>query len=312
MSRPVQKTLSARAWAELLLLALIWGGSFLSIRLALDEVGVLTSVAFRVGGAAVVLWVYVLGRRLPLPRRPRVWAAFLVMGLLNNVIPFSLITWGELHIASGLASILNASTAIFGVLVAALVFADERLGPRRALGVLTGFAGVATAVGPSALTGLDLTSLGQLAVLGAASSYACAAAFARASFKGVAPQVAAAGMLTGSTLVLVPAALLRDGAPSLDYSAATWGALVYLAVLASAGAYLLYYRVLAMAGAGNLSLVTLLVSPVAILLGWLVLGETLPRHAFAGFGLLALGLAITDGRLLRRRTTKARTAAEKT
>ena len=312
MPRPVQKSLSARAWAELLLLALIWGGSFLSIRIALDQVGVLTSVAFRVGGAAAVLWAYVAWRRLPVPRAARRWAAFLAMGLLNNVIPFTLITWGELHIPSGLASILNAATAIFGVVVAALVFADERLGLRRALGVATGFLGVATAVGLSALARFDLTSLGQLAVLGAATSYAVSAAFARAALKGLAPQVAAAGMLTGSTLILIPAALATEGVPSFAYAPATWGALVYLAVLASAGAYLLYYRVLAMAGAGNLSLVTLLVAPVAILLGRIVLGETLPPHALAGFALLALGLVIVDGRLIPRFAAKPVSAAEKT
>lgn len=297
-----QKTLSPRAWGELMLLALIWGGSFLSIRVSLDQVGVLTSVAFRVGGAALALWIYVALRGLRVPRDPRLWAAFFAMGVLNNVIPFSLITWGELHIASSLASILNGATAIFGVVVAAAVFADERLGARRAVGVGLGFAGMAVAVGLDALRSFDLTSAGQIAILGASFSYACAAAFARMVLArlapGLAPQVTAAGMLSGSTLVLVPAALMVDGAPTLDYAPATWAALLYLALMASAAAYLLYYRVLGMAGAGNLSLVTLLIPPVAIVLGWAVLGETLSPHAFAGFALIVAGMVVLDGRAL--------------
>ena len=134
-----QKTLSSRAWAELFLLGMIWGASFLSIRIALDEISFLASVAHRVLWAAILLWGVVLFMRLPIPRNPQVWAAFLVMGLLNNVIPFGLMSWGQLHIESGLTSIFNAATAIFGVLAAAIFFADERLSPRHAHVVAVGF-----------------------------------------------------------------------------------------------------------------------------------------------------------------------------
>lgn len=120
-----QKSLSPRAWGELSLLALIWGGAFMTTRVALDEVPVVTLVLHRTFWAALVLWAFVLMRGLPLPRDGRIWGAFLVMGLLNNVIPFGLMAWGQLTIESGLTSILNATTAIFGVLVAALFFADE-------------------------------------------------------------------------------------------------------------------------------------------------------------------------------------------
>lgn len=296
----VQKTLSTRAWAELLLLALIWGGSFLAYRLALAGVGVPTIVAFRVIGAASVLWLYVLGRGLPVPRGLRIWGVFLVMGLLNNAIPFSLIAWGEIRIASGLAAILNASTAILGVLVAAALFRDERLTARKAAGVMLGFLGVASVIGLDALKGMDLTSLSQLAVLGAAFSYALSAAFARHALKGIRPQVAAAGMLTGSSAMMLPMALFFDGVPSFSYAPSVWGGLLYLALAASAFAYLLYYRVLAMAGAGNVSQVTLLVAPVGILLGALVLGERLAPSAYLGFVLITAGLIVLDGRLLRR------------
>ncbi len=293
-----QKHLSARAWGELLLLAIIWGGSFIANRLAINEIGVLGTVAFRVTGACLLLWLYVALRGLQVPRSPRVWAAFLVMGALNNAIPFSLITWAQLTVPSGLAAILNASTALMGVVVASIVFRDERLTGRRLAGVLLGLAGVTVVIGLQALTALDLTSLAQLTLLVAALSYACAAVWGRLNLSGLPPQVAAAGMLTGSTLLMVPAALAVEGLPPAP-AAGTWLALAYLAVVSTAGAYLLYYRVLALAGAGNLSLVTLLTAPFAVILGAVVLGESLPLRDYLGFALIAAGLVVIDGRILQ-------------
>ena len=301
-----QKDISLRAWAELVLLGTIWGASFLSIHIALEEVPVATSVLHRTFWAMLVLWAVVGAMRLPLPRDPRIWAAFLVMGCLNNAIPFGLMAWAQLHVETGLISILNAATAIFGVIVAALVFADERLTARKAMGVGLGFLGVATAIGPEAFRSFDLRSVAQLGVIAGTISYALASAWARLRLSGLAPQVAAAGMLTGSTLVMLPAALIIDGVPRLDLTPRTWAAMGYYSVVATAGAYLLYYRVLAMAGSGNLMLVTLLIPPVAILLGALALGETLHLSAFAGLALLAAGLAILDGRPLRRLIDRGR------
>ena len=296
-----RKSLSARAWAELLLLSLLWGGSFLSIRVALDEIGPLTVVLHRVGWAALALWLVVAAMRLPLPRGARVWGAFLVMGLLNNVVPFGLMAWGQLHISTGLTSILNASTAIWGVVVAALVFADERLTARRAIGVALGFSGVVTAIGWRAAADLDATSLAQLAVLAGALSYALAGAWARSRLAGLAPQIAAAGMLTASTLVAIPMAWIAEGPPSLALEPVTWAAIAYYSLAATGLAYLLYYRVLASAGSGNLLLCTLLIAPVAIVLGAVVLGEELRPMAYVGFALLAVGLLAIDGRALGRR-----------
>lgn len=290
-----QMTISHRAWIELFALSFIWGASFLSIRIALDEIGPLTAVAHRVGWAMLILWGYILVRRLPVPRDPKIWVAFLGMGLLNNVIPFSLMAWGQLHIETGLTSILNAATAIFGVIAAALFFADERLTARRALGVGLGFLGVATAVGITALLSFDVRSLGQLAVIGGTISYALAGVWARKHLKGLSPQVAAAGMLTGSSLIMLPVAWLVEGPLTLDLQPQTWFAISYYAIVATAIAYLLYYRVLAMAGSGNLMLCTLLVAPVAIILGAIVLDETLPLRAYFGFAMLAVGLLILNG-----------------
>ena len=281
------------------MLALIWGGSFLSVHVALEEIGPLTSVAHRTGWAMLILWTYVLIRRLPLPKDLRIWGAFLVMGLLNNVIPFSLMAWGQLHIETGLTSILNASTAIFGVIAAAVFLADERLTARKALGVSIGFLGVSTAIGLDAFKDFDIRSLGQLAVIGGTISYALAGVWARKTLAQLTPQVAAAGMLTGASIVTFPAAWIIEGPITLALQPQTWAAISYYAIIATALAYILFYRVLALAGSGNAMLVTLLVAPVAIILGAIVLGEALPLRAYVGFAILALGLLILDGRLLK-------------
>lgn len=292
-----QKSLSGRAWAEMLVLALIWGGSFLSIRIALDEISPLMSVAHRLTWAMLVLWVVVAVMRIPLPRNPRIWFAFVVMGLLNNVIPFVLMAWGQLHIESGLTSILNAFTAVVGVVMAALFFSDERLTPRKIIGVVLGFFGVAVAIGLENFKNFDLRSLAQLAVIGGTVAYAVAGVWARKNLVGMPPQLAAAGMLTGATVIMLPLVYFVEGLPTFDLKPRTLVAIGYYAVIATAAAYLLYYRVLAMAGSGNLMLVTLLVAPIAITLGAVVLGEKLSANAFVGLVILAVGLIILDGRV---------------
>ena len=282
------------------MLALIWGGVFLAVRLALDEVPFMTSVAHRVFWAAIILWIYVWLRGLSVPRDRRTWIALLVMGCLNNVIPFSLMAWGQLHIESGLASVFNSATAIFGVIIAALILADERLTTRKVVGSLIGFFGVATAIGLESLRNFDIISLAQLAVVAGTISYGFAGVWARINLSALTPQVAAAGMLTGSSIVMVPAAFVIDGVPSIDLSATALGAIAYYVIFATAGAYLLYYRILAAAGSANLMVVTLLMPPISIMLGALVLDETLSTNVYVGLAFLALGLTILDGRLLAR------------
>ena len=295
-----QRTITTQTWVELFLLAFLWGGSFLAIRLALNEVPFVTSVAHRVFWAALILWGYVALRGFPIPRDPKIWGALFVMGLLNNVIPFSLMAWGQLYIPTGLTSVFNAGTAIFGIIIAALILADERLTTRKVLGSLIGFFGVATAIGLESVRNFDITSLAQLAVIGGTISYAFAGVWARINLKELTPQVAAAGMLTGSSFVMVPTAYLIDGAPSFDLSLTAIGAIAYYVVFATAGAYLLYYRILAAAGSANTMVVTLLIPPVSIVLGAFVLSESLSPNVYAGLALLALGLAILDGRLFTR------------
>jgi len=288
--------ISNRAWAEIALLGAIWGASFVTVAVALREMGPFATVAWRTGLGAAALWAAVALARLPVPRAPRFWWACLVMGLLNNAIPFSLMAWGQQAIESGLTSILNAMTAVFGAVAAAALLRDERLGARRAAGVALGVAGVATIMGREALAGLDLRSLAQLAVLGGALSCAFASVWGRLHLSGAAPAVAAAGMTAGGALISVPMALAVEGAIPLPRSAEVWASVLCYGLAGTAGAYLLYYRILAVAGAANTMLVTLVIPPAAILLGWAILDERLAPRAFAGLGLIALGLVLLDGR----------------
>ncbi|WP_448188690.1 DMT family transporter [Azospirillum sp. sgz301742] len=297
-------------WLLLILLSLLWGGAFLFGKVAVAELRPFTVVFGRVALAAAVLLVIVRAARLPLPATPRAWGPFIVLGLLNNVIPFSLNFWGLTQIPSGLAAILNATTPLFGVVLAHLLTPDERMTGARLGGVLLGLAGVVVIVGPAALGGLafdgaGLTLLAQLAVLGAALSYGCAGIYGR-RFRGTPPLITAAGQVTVSALMILPVALLVDrpweGAMP---GAATWGALAGIALLGTAGAYVLYFRILATAGATNALLVTFLIPVSALLLGAVVLDEPIePRH-LAGMALIGLGLAVIDGRplsMLRRPT----------
>ena len=284
----------------LLVLGAVWGGSFFFVEIALREVGPLTVVAHRVAWALPVLGAVLWWKGIALPTGPRIWSAYLVMGLLNNAVPFSLIVWGQTRIEGGLASILNATTAVLGAAVAGLLLADERLTGRKIAGALLGLAGVAVIMGPASLSGLDPRNLGQLAILGAALSYAFASVWGKVALKGRPVEANAFGMLVGSTAIVVPLALIVEGTPRLDLSGGVWAALLALSVLATAMAYLLYFAVLVRAGAANLMLVTLIVPVFGVALGAAFLDERLEPRAIAGFALIALGLAVTDGRILTR------------
>jgi len=286
-------------WVLLLALSALWGGSFFFFKVLVESLPPFTIVLGRVGIAAAALNLYLAARRDPMPTAPGTWGAFLVMGLLNNVVPFTLIVFGETRISSGLASILNATTPVFAVLTAHVLTANEKLTWSRGAGVLFGFAGVAVLIGPDALAGLGAQDLpGELACLAAAFVYGLAGLYGR-RFKGIAPIKVATGQITASTLVLLPLAALVDRPWTLPMpNEAAWAALIGIALLSTALAYMLYFRILAVAGATNLLLVTFLLPISALLLGWLVLGEQVQPSAFLGMVMIGLGLACIDGRLL--------------
>ena len=300
MLTPVNTIMNRREWAMLVTLSVLWGGSFFFAEIALESLPPLTIVTLRVGLAAITLWLVVLALKLPIPNSAPIWIAFLAMGLLNNVLPFSLIVWGQSQISSGLAAILNATAPLFGVIVAGILLRDESATLIKLTGVFVGFAGVIVMMDLSSIATSSL--LAQLAILAAALSYACASVYGR-HFKatGLNPILVAAGQVTGSTLLLLPVALWVDGNDHYaNVPTQVWAAIISLAVFSTAAAYILYFKLLASAGATNILLVTLLVPVSAILLGWLFLKESLQTPHIIGMAMIALGLSAIDGRLWRR------------
>lgn len=299
LSDAIQKRMGAFDWGLLIALSILWGGSFLFVGVAVKELPPFTIVLLRVAIAALALHIALRVLRIALPHDPATWTAFFGMGLLNNAIPFSLIVWGQTQIASGLASILNATTPIFTVVLAHALTKDERLTWPRMTGVLIGFGGIVVLIGPEVLHGLEAAALAQIAVLVAACSYAFAGIFGR-RFKrmGVAPLATATGQVTASSILLLPLAAIVDRPWTLSMPGVeAWGAVIALALLSTALAYVLYFRILASAGAVNLLLVTFLIPPSAILLGVMVLHEALQVTELAGMALIGVGLAAIDGRL---------------
>ncbi len=298
----IRSVMNRSDWATLVALALIWGGAFFFISVAVREVAPLTYVWARLTIAAAAMWLFLLwrGESIGLPRS--VWRPILVLALLNNVIPFILFGWGQTQIASGLASILNATTPIWGVVVAHFYTRDERLTGRKLAGVALGFGGVTVMIGPSLLATVGSDSLAQLACVTAALCYAAAGVWAR-RFRamGLPPVAVTTGQLTAGALVMLPMTLLVDrpwsqALPSLGAIAA----IVALALVCTSFAYILYFRLIDSAGATNALLVTLLVPPIAILLGALLLNEAIGPRDVAGLGLIAVGLAAIDGRIVTR------------
>jgi drug/metabolite transporter (DMT)-like permease len=292
-------TINLTSGLLLLGLATVWGGSFFFAEIALREVPPLTIALHRVFWAVPALFVVVWLKRIEIPRSLKVWLCYLIMGALNNAIPFSLIFWGQTSIGSGLASILNGTTAVFGAVVAGILLVDEPLTVRKIIGGLFGILGVAVIMGLDALTNFDPRNLGQLAILGAALSYAFAGVWGKRFLSDYPPIMNAFGMLVGGSVLMIPVAFYVEGLPTLALSLDVWASLLAVALLSTAVAYLLYFEILVRAGSANLMLVTLLIPPIAVGLGYTFLGERLGSEARYGFALIAFGLAITDGRMLK-------------
>lgn len=297
----IDRQMTAATWAQLVLLGIIWGGSFFFARIAVAEMHPLVLVLFRVAIAAVALQLYLAvagpSFRLALPH----WRGLLLLGILNNAVPFSLIFAGQTVLGAGLASVLNATTPFWTLLVANALTADERMTWNKLAGVLLGIAGTAVMILPGLTAGLGGPVWAKFALIGASMSYALALMLAR-RLRAVPAPVMATGQLTASTLVMIPVVLAVEGGSGLfDASAGVWAAVVALAVVSTAFAYLLYFSIIAKAGATNASLVTLIVPVSAILLGTLFLGERLSALEILGMVIILCGLLAIDGRLLGRR-----------
>ncbi len=286
-------------WALLFLLSVLWGGSFFFVAVAVEELPPLTVVALRTGIAALTLIVILGLRRESWPFAKGAIAAFFIMGLLNNLLPFSLLFWAQTMIPSGLASILNATTPIFSIIVAHFLLADERMAANKAIGILFGFLGVVVLLGGDLLNGASIASLGMLACLGAALAYGFAGVYGR-RFKAMdltATQVAF-GQFAATTIMMVQIISVIDKPWALPLPGlAVVASILALAIVSTALAYVIFFRILASAGAVNVALVTLLVPVSAILLGTLILGEELAGRHYIGMGLIGVGLLAIDGRI---------------
>jgi drug/metabolite transporter (DMT)-like permease len=293
--------MSAKNWGLLLLLALLWGSSFFFYKILVATLPPVTVVLGRVGIAAVAmnLWLRVSGQKMPLSDGR--WRRFLLLGFLNNVLPFILIAWGETRITSGMASILNATTPIFMVAVAHWGTEDEKLSWGKVAGIVLGIAGVMVLVGSDAFGGGSYI-WGELAVVGASCAYGFGGVYSR-RFKDLPPLVAATGQVSGGAVILLPLSLLIDQPWRLPMpDADVWAALLAIALVNTALAYFVYYRMLAGAGVTYISLVTFLIPVIALMLGAIFLDERVAVQALAGMAVITLGLAAIDGRLLKPRS----------
>jgi len=294
----INLTMTPLEWGMLITLSVLWGGSFFFNGVAVKELPPLTIVICRVGFAAVLLYLFMrlTGRKMPTSRK--VWQAFFGIGILQNVVPFTLILWGQSHIASGLASILNATTPLFAVIVAHYFTADEKMTKGKVLGVFFGFIGIAILFGSEAFHSFGTNVYAQFACLGAALSYAFSGVYGR-RFRamGISSFATATGQVTASTVMLLPIVLIIDqpwelevpGLPSI-------GAVAGLVIFSTVLAYILFFRILGSAGATNIMLVTFLIPVSAILLGVVFLNEVLEIKHFVGMAVIGLGLVAIDGR----------------
>jgi len=285
-------------WGMLLLLSVIWGGSYLFVGIAVKDLSPLVIVMARVVLAAAALLPLHLLLIGPLPTDRAAWTAIIGLSIFNNVIPFTLIVTGQTMIASGLASVINATSPLFGVAIIAAA-GLEPLIPRKVRGILVGIVGVAILKGGT-IMGQGSQSLGILLCLGAAASYGVGSLWAKLKLKGTPPLSMATGQLLCSSVIMTVLAFSLDN-PSqlLDASSESWAALLGLSLLSTSFAYIIFFRVVARSGPANVLLVTMLIPVSAIAMGFLVLGETLDTMEIIGTVIIILALVVIDGRALK-------------
>ncbi|MBL4639048.1 MAG: DMT family transporter [Kordiimonadaceae bacterium] len=304
-----QLQLDGKGWGMLILLSILWGGSFLFIEIALEELAPITIVTARITMAGIASYILLKLTGGSMPRNWPIWRAFLLLAVVNNITPFMLIVWGQQYVMGGIAAILNASTPVFAVIIAQIFTDDEKLSVHKVAGLLIAIFGLSVVIGFETIFAFSLENIGQIAILAAGLSYAVGTVYGRRFGKeGIQPLTVATGQFAMGVLLMVPFLLITNPdilTQSISYR--VLGALLALGIVCTSIAYMLYFRLVATVGATNTTLVTLLVPVSAMWLTWLVLGEQLPPSAFAGMAVIALGLLILDGRVLK--WLKAKTAA---
>ena len=292
MTRSPLRSLGITEWMLLVGLSILWGGSYLFMKLAVLTVPLFTIVLGRVSIAALALLIVLTISGTGIPKGRRIWVAFFGMGIFNNVIPMSLIVFSQNSISVGLASILNSITPLFTILVAHMTTNDERLTFRKLVGISFGIMGVVMLMGPELVDNFGVAALGEWACLGAALSYACANTFGRRFVQlGTKPMQTAFGQVVASTVILAPLVIVVDQ----PWTISDPGFLPVLSILAlglfcTALAYVIYFQILARSGATAIALVTFMIPPSAILMGWLALGEQISSQDFLGLSLIGVGL----------------------
>ena len=294
--------LDGTGWLLIGILSILWGGAFFLIEVGLRSYPPITLVFMRLVLAVPPMWLAMRFMGENLPAESRVWGLLAIVGALNCALPFILFFWGQQYLDSGYASILNATTPLWGVITAHFLTSDEKATPARIIGVLIGLAGIVVMVGPEAMKGLSNNLLAQLACIVSTIFYSFAAIYGRRlSQTELTPMAVATGQTMMAALMMVPVVVLIDqpwtmAQPRLDSTLAG----LTLALFSTALAYTLYFRLIDRSGASNAQLVAFLMPILAVILGIAFLGESLSGGQIAGAGLIAVGLAILDGRLVAR------------
>lgn len=280
----------------LLLLAALWGPSFLFIKVAVAEIPPLTLVMGRVGIAGTLLYFILRAQGRNLPPWGRIWRHFAFAALVQNAIPFVLFGWGEQYIDSALAAILNGTTPFFTLILAHLFISDDRLTPTKSVGTLIGFSGLLLLIAPSLLGGVEATAWGLIGVTVAAACYGIAIVYTRRNLRGLPPLVAPTAQLLLATLFLIPVSLVLE--QPFGLSTPSWpalGSLLALSIFGTALAFIAYYRLIERTSATYVSMVTYLVPVFGVILGVVVLNEQLGWNVYLGCTLILLGVMTVNG-----------------
>lgn len=289
--------MTPRTWLLMLLLGLIWGGTFFLSEILLLELSPFQIVFHRVSIAAIVMVLYITIKGIALPKDGKTWLALAVMGLLNNAIPFSAIVFGQQYITGGMASILNSTTAFFGVMLSGLFFKEEAITTPKVIGVIMGILGVIIIMGFDTLSSLSLTNIGQILIIVSSISYAFASIWGKFQVKNLGVEVTATGMLITSAVWMFILATMAEGLPFEALSMRSTLSILTFAILCTSVAYLLYFAILKQAGAANLTLVTIIIPPFALILDAVALGEMVSMQELIGFAIISMGLLIISGKL---------------
>lgn len=289
--------MTPHTWLLMLTLGLIWGGTFFLSEILLLELSPFQIVFHRVSIAALIMVLYLKIKGIALPKDGRTWAALAVMGLLNNAIPFSAIVFGQQYITGGMASILNSTTAFFGVMLSGLILKEEAITTPKFIGVIMGILGVIIIMGFDTLSSLSLTNIGQILIIVSSISYAFAGIWGKFQVKNLGVEVTATGMLITSSVWMFILSTTVEGLPFEALSMRSALSILTFAILCTAVAYLLYFAILKQAGAANLTLVTIIIPPFALILDAVALGEMVSLQEILGFLVISMGLLVISGKL---------------